>query len=1476
MIKRIRSMVLVLACLLGVSQANAEFRNFKLNLGEEGLLTADEIAGKQSVSFGVVVNADGSLTRVDASDTSANLFFSGNYHSEHGCTGSTLKFAVDGPVKITLGTCQFGTGDATVTNAAGETVAFLNSNNGTCYHGNRTDNVVSAYYKGGAAQLTLTPKNYTPYIAVEVADPSEIVEDATVSFDFGEYAGAGVLPAGEKVEIGKTFTIPSNYTIYQEGKTLVGWTDGAKNYEIGEIVTVNGDLTLTPRFVSNTVSLADRTEALTLKWNFRRDQGVPTVAWEGKTGVFMVAQAKIGTEIIDVQLPISTSPGKFNNGSNTDWAQVNSGTTFSVPSCKGAIISFESYNLTNSKTPVTTIDGQTIKSSKNPSFQIAGNAETVDIVAGSDIGYMRYVQVVLPVAESTGGKTFDNVAGTLTWAVGNESEPSADSAINGAYSTAGVNAGSSLKVETATYFDQEMAKYTPESDNLGTVAGAMIEYRIKAAKGITFTPSEVKYDAVKVGTDNATFSYSYVLDGTESTITKVDASTVLRNNGANAATAQLGHSVTIPEKAVNEFAFRFYISNTASTKNIALSNIIINGVFNGTTEEVALYTLNASVSPEEAAALTVYPKAAEYEAGSEISLSVNPNFGFHFVNWTDASGNVVSTDPQFTYTLNENSDLTANFKSVATYELKYDVEGGANTYMVEVSPAPTVIDGKNMYETGSKVTLKATSNSILTFNNWNDGTTFPEVSLTMDSDKEMTAVYSAIDYIIGWDFYRPGNNGRPADFASTPENESVALVLYNPETKETSGWLDKSTEAAGGYESLLGAAVNWTKGSADGDIGHNYFQTTAINARDFSNIKVSADLLYNYNAYTRVILEYSLDGEEWKEVADVNMPVEKTVYPIAGTLPAEADHAETLYLRWRPDLSSSINGTKSANDGTAIANIYLTADAAIYDDGTAPVVLSTVPADGAEGASATGKIVINFDEKVKLTDNAKATLNGESIELAVSGKTVSASYRNLAYATEQTFELAANSVCDPAGNTLTSAVTVKFTTMERPTVEKALYHHEVSTTEEFLAALEKANTRQNTGERYRIYLHNGTYDLGNRCLTAISGNNISIIGQSEEGVIIVNHPQDEGIGVTATLFNTSTGLYLQDITLKNAYNYLGTTGRAVCLQDKGDKTIAKNVKLLSYQDTYYSNKSTSRFYWEDSEIHGTVDFLCGGGDVYYNRVNLVLEKRSGNVIAAPNGQLKYGYVFLDCEINAVAGGESTVNGAYTLGRPWGADCRAQYINTRMNVTPSAAGWAEMGKNKPLVFAEYNSTDKNGTQIDLSSRKVKFDGGTQASAILTKAQADELSIENVMGGSDNWNPLAFTEQAPAPTNVTINENGEIKWDRSDYALCWAVCKDGKIIAFVTEPTHTVEAEVSRAAAPVYTVRAANEMGGLGEEVKAVYTETTGITDITADQEVVSTVYYNIQGIAVSPNTTGLLIKVETLASGATRTSKVIVK
>ena len=149
--------------------------------------------------------------------------------------------------------------------------------------------------------------------------------------------------------------------------------------------------------------------------------------------------------------------------------------------------------------------------------------------------------------------------------------------------------------------------------------------------------------------------------------------------------------------------------------------------------------------------------------------------------------------------------------------------------------------------------------------------------------------------------------------------------------------------------------------------------------------------------------------------------------------------------------------------------------------------------------------------------------------------------------------------------------------------------------------------------RTKIFVPNGKYDLGKTCLTKISGNNISLIGESMEGTIIVNAPDvaNEGIGTTATILNTGKNTYLQDITLQNALDYYGSgaAGRAVCLQDKGANTICKNVRMLSYQDTYYSNANNA-FYWETSEIHGTVDFICGGGDVFFNKCLLEIGRAS--------------------------------------------------------------------------------------------------------------------------------------------------------------------------------------------------------------------------------------------------------------------------
>ncbi|MDE5750533.1 MAG: hypothetical protein K2H87_07175, partial [Duncaniella sp.] len=187
----------------------------------------------------------------------------------------------------------------------------------------------------------------------------------------------------------------------------------------------------------------------------------------------------------------------------------------------------------------------------------------------------------------------------------------------------------------------------------------------------------------------------------------------------------------------------------------------------------------------------------------------------------------------------------------------------------------------------------------------------------------------------------------------------------------------------------------------------------------------------------------------------------------------------------------------------------------------------------------------------------------------------------------------------------------------------------------FLLALKAAASQDGA----KIFLPNGTYDLGTTTLTSISGKNISIIGESTAGTVILNYPpiEAEGISQTATLLNRSEDLYLQDLTLRNAMPFDGKAfaGRAVTLQDKGKNTICKNVSLESYQDTYYSNNGSAYFYFEDGEIHGVTDYVCGGGDVYFNRVKFVNESVKNATIAAPNGAKKFGYVMNECTIETL-------------------------------------------------------------------------------------------------------------------------------------------------------------------------------------------------------------------------------------------------
>lgn len=932
------------------------------------------------------------------------------------------------------------------------------------------------------------------------------------------------------------------------------------------------------------------------------------------------------------------------------------------------------------------------------------------------------------------------------------------------------------------------------------------------------------------------------------------------------------------EKEINKENVQLQWYNLNESQNAYMFELEIYANVESTAKQVKLTT---AVSPENAGTVTVKPFAVEYDENTDLTLTAEKNFGYQFKQWTK-DGQVIGTNATLNYAITENSTIVAEFEPMTTYELNLTVEG-SNDYMVTLSPAPTVIDGKNMYEEGQTVVLTANQyEGLVTFNNWNDGDTKSEKTVTMTKNVTLTATYAQADIIAGWDFYLAGNNGRKADFASQ-DNEAAALSLVNTETGETSGWLDKSTIADGGYEGFKGAAVNWREGTQNGDVGHWHWQTK-INAEAYTDINIQFQMLYNYNAYQTYQVEYSLNGTDWTNVGSISMEGAKNAASFNSTLPAAANNQKDLYIRMIADKSSSIDGTASSKDGNALAMFFITGTAKLVDDGQAPKLVNSVPAEGATGVSANGKIVLTFDERVKLTDEAVAYVNNTYIKSntqnptkgIVNGKTITFEYKGLEYATLHNFVLAAKTVADLTDNYITEPINISFTTMERPSVTKGIYDAVVENVDQLLAAFKAADERSDKNVRFRIFLKKGTYQLPQGTgdvtynlelangstttvtkkdpITRIVSGNISLIGESRDEVIITNTiPADEtfegkygtasvyeGIGKSDVLQTRGENLYYQDLTVSTGMD--DARGRDIAVEDMGKHTIYKNVCLHGYQDTWVGQNDKGLYYFEGGVVRGRTDYMCGKGDAYFNGVEL--RQIAGGYAAVPSKPANIGWVYKDCIINADGSG---VDGAYTLGRPWGEGTPvALFIDTKMNVVPSAIGWNEMSGGWPARFAEYNSTTSTGSEIDLSGRKKIFAETHENNPVLTAEEAAVYSDMSKMFG--DWNPKLYTEQAPVPTNVKL-EGSTLTWNNSNYVFCWAICKDGNVVDFTTEPTYTVSGEGT------WSVRAANEMGGLSEATEA--NSSTGIESIdkhaTNDDAI-----YNMQGIRVSKATKGVYI------------------
>lgn len=366
---------------------------------------------------------------------------------------------------------------------------------------------------------------------------------------------------------------------------------------------------------------------------------------------------------------------------------------------------------------------------------------------------------------------------------------------------------------------------------------------------------------------------------------------------------------------------------------------------------------------------------------------------------------------------------------------------------------------------------------------------------------------------------------------------------------------------------------------------------------------------------------------------------------------------------------------------------------------------------------------------------------------------------------------------------------------------------------------------------YLIFIKNGVYDE----LVDIPKEKpfIHLIGQDAEKTIVrhmmhcgdakskdfeysVNNPQSVNYRHHAVMDNWGSDFYMENITLENSWGTSRQAGpQALAIRTFADRMAFYNCRFRSFQDTWFTTvNDTDRHYVKDCWIEGAVDYIYGSGDVWVEGTTFY-NVRSGAIITAPcHTYARYGYVFRDCIVD---GNRLAADGKLKLGRPWHNNPVNVWINTRMRIPVAPQGWTDMG-TVPALFAEYNSRDAEGRVLDLSQRKTSYtykerDTGNRISGssrtALTAEEASRYTYEDVVMGSDQWNPRCMMEPLAAPSKA-VCKKGRLRWESVQGASGYVVTDAADRVVAITSRCSTTVDGGSRS----YTIRAVNEYGHLG--------------------------------------------------------------
>lgn len=220
----------------------------------------------------------------------------------------------------------------------------------------------------------------------------------------------------------------------------------------------------------------------------------------------------------------------------------------------------------------------------------------------------------------------------------------------------------------------------------------------------------------------------------------------------------------------------------------------------------------------------------------------------------------------------------------------------------------------------------------------------------------------------------------------------------------------------------------------------------------------------------------------------------------------------------------------------------------------------------------------------------------------------------------------------------------------------------------------------------RIDIGPGTYT---EKITIASRSNLCLVGEDPMTTILSYNHSNASVGSTsgsASVHVSADDFSAAHLTIENSY---GSGSQAVALRLTGDRQQFYDCRFVGYQDTLYTHEGSQ--YFRDCYVQGNTDYVFGHATAILQNCE-ARNVEGGSAVVAPNTELSqsYGIIFLGGRFTAVS---SIKSDSVALGRPWGQDGAAAYLNVELGAHIASEGFVEMSGNNPLNarFREYGST-----------------------------------------------------------------------------------------------------------------------------------------------------------------------------------------